>query len=53
MYSMPLIQGFKQLMATLESARIQTAARALGVAVNAQPEQLGETTADLAARLRL
>ena len=28
-------QGFKQLMATFESARIQTAARALGVAVNA------------------
>jgi (2S)-methylsuccinyl-CoA dehydrogenase len=28
-------QGFKQLMATFESARIQTAARALGVAQNA------------------
>ncbi len=28
-------QGFKQLMATFESARIQTAARALGVARNA------------------
>ena len=28
-------QGFKQLMATFESARIQTAARAIGVAVNA------------------
>ncbi len=28
-------QGFKQLMATFESARIQTAARAVGVAVNA------------------
>ena len=34
-YSAPLGQGFKQLMATFESARIQTAARALGVAVNA------------------
>ena len=28
-------QGFKQLMETFESARIQTAARAVGVAVNA------------------
>ncbi|MSO84837.1 MAG: acyl-CoA dehydrogenase [Rhodospirillales bacterium] len=28
-------QGFKQLMATFESARIQTAARAVGVAANA------------------
>ncbi|MCB2053497.1 MAG: acyl-CoA dehydrogenase, partial [Geminicoccaceae bacterium] len=28
-------QGFKQLMATFESARIQTAARAVGVACNA------------------
>src|SRR5438034_7969321 len=28
-------QGFKQLMQTFESARIQTAARALGVAQNA------------------
>jgi (2S)-methylsuccinyl-CoA dehydrogenase len=28
-------QGFKQLMETFESARIQTAARALGVAQNA------------------
>ena len=28
-------QGFKQLMATFESARIQTAARAIGVAQNA------------------
>ena len=28
-------QGFKQLMATFESARIQTAARAVGVAQNA------------------
>jgi len=28
-------QGFKQLMATFEAARIQTAARAVGVAVNA------------------
>jgi (2S)-methylsuccinyl-CoA dehydrogenase len=28
-------QGFKQLMETFESARIQTAARAIGVAVNA------------------
>jgi (2S)-methylsuccinyl-CoA dehydrogenase len=28
-------QGFKQLMATFESARVQTAARALGVAQNA------------------
>jgi (2S)-methylsuccinyl-CoA dehydrogenase len=28
-------QGFKQLMATFESARIQTAARAVGVATNA------------------
>ena len=28
-------QGFKQLMATCESARIQTAARSVGVAQNA------------------
>ncbi|MFZ4460873.1 hypothetical protein ACOYYC_18270, partial [Enterococcus gallinarum] len=28
-------QGFKQLMATFESARVQTAARAVGVAQNA------------------
>ena len=28
-------QGFKQLMATFESARVQTAARAIGVAQNA------------------
>ncbi|WP_413206646.1 acyl-CoA dehydrogenase family protein [Rhodospirillum sp. A1_3_36] len=31
-------QGFKQLMATFESARIQTAARAVGVAQNALEE---------------
>ncbi len=34
-------QGFKQLMATFESARIQTAARALGVAQNALQLGLG------------
>lgn len=33
-------QGFKQLMATFESARIQTAARAIGVAQNAM--ELGQ-----------
>ena len=33
-------QGFKQLMATFESARIQTAARAVGVAVSALDEGL-------------
>lgn len=36
-------QGFKQLMATFESARIQTAARAIGVAQNAM--ELGLTYA--------
>ena len=36
-------QGFKQLMATFESARIQTAARAVGVAQNAM--ELGLTYA--------
>ncbi len=36
-------QGFKQLMATFESARIQTAARAVGVAQNAM--ELGHTYA--------
>ena len=36
-------QGFKQLMATFESARIQTAARAVGVAQNAM--ELGITYA--------
>lgn len=36
-------QGFKQLMATFESARIQTAARAIGVAQNAM--ELGITYA--------
>ena len=34
-------QGFKQLMETFESARIQTAARALGVAQNAMELGLG------------
>jgi (2S)-methylsuccinyl-CoA dehydrogenase len=34
-------QGFKQLMATFEAARIQTAARAVGVAVNAIELGLG------------
>jgi len=34
-------QGFKQLMATFESARIQTAARAVGVAQNAMELGLG------------
>ena len=33
-------QGFKQLMATFESARIQTAARAIGVAQNAMESGL-------------
>ena len=36
-------QGFKQLMATFESARIQTAARAVGVAQNAM--ELGQAYA--------
>jgi (2S)-methylsuccinyl-CoA dehydrogenase len=34
-------QGFKQLMATFESARIQTAARAIGVAQSALESALG------------
>src|ERR1700722_17521830 len=34
-------QGFKQLMATFESARIQTAARAVGVAQAALEEAIG------------
>jgi (2S)-methylsuccinyl-CoA dehydrogenase len=34
-------RGFKQLMATFESARIQTAARAVGVAVSALEAALG------------
>src|SRR6185436_8596802 len=34
-------QGFKQLMATFESARIQTAARAIGVAQAAMEVALG------------
>jgi (2S)-methylsuccinyl-CoA dehydrogenase len=34
-------QGFKQLMATFESARIQTAARAIGVAQSALDQALG------------
>jgi (2S)-methylsuccinyl-CoA dehydrogenase len=34
-------QGFKQLMATFESARIQTAARAIGVAQSALEHALG------------
>ena len=34
-------QGFKQLMATFESARVQTAARAVGVAQNAFELALG------------
>ena len=34
-------QGFKQLMATFESARIQTAARAIGVAQSALEDALG------------
>jgi (2S)-methylsuccinyl-CoA dehydrogenase len=34
-------QGFKQLMATFESARVQTAARAVGVAQNALELALG------------
>ena len=34
-------QGFKQLMATFESARIQTAARAVGVALSALDAGLG------------
>jgi len=33
--------GFKQLMATVESARIQTAARAIGVAQSALEDALG------------
>ena len=33
--------GFKQLMATFESARIQTAARAIGVAQSALEDALG------------
>ena len=33
--------GFKQLMATFESARIQTAARAIGVAQAAMEHALG------------
>ncbi|NQV98731.1 MAG: acyl-CoA dehydrogenase, partial [Rhodospirillales bacterium] len=37
-------QGFKQLMATFESARIQTAARAIGVAQNAMELGLGYAT---------
>jgi (2S)-methylsuccinyl-CoA dehydrogenase len=37
-------QGFKQLMATFESARIQTAARAVGVARNALEIGLGYAT---------
>jgi (2S)-methylsuccinyl-CoA dehydrogenase len=36
-------QGFKQLMATFESARIQTAARAVGVAQSAMDLALGYT----------
>src|SRR5258708_30648064 len=34
-------QGFKQLMATFESARIQTAARAIGVAQAAMEAAMG------------
>ena len=34
-------QGFKQLMATFESARIQTAARSIGVAQSALEQALG------------
>jgi (2S)-methylsuccinyl-CoA dehydrogenase len=50
-------QGFKQLMATFESARIQTAARAVGVAANAmelalayakQREQFGKPIIEFA-----
>jgi (2S)-methylsuccinyl-CoA dehydrogenase len=37
--------GFKQLMATFESARIQTAARAIGVAQAAMEQALGYATA--------
>jgi (2S)-methylsuccinyl-CoA dehydrogenase len=37
--------GFKQLMATFESARIQTAARAIGVAQAAMEQGLGYATA--------
>ncbi len=37
--------GFKQLMATFESARIQTAARAVGVAQAAMEQALGYATA--------
>jgi (2S)-methylsuccinyl-CoA dehydrogenase len=37
--------GFKQLMATFESARIQTAARAVGVAQSALEQALGYSTA--------
>ncbi|SDG35126.1 acyl-CoA dehydrogenase family protein [Roseospirillum parvum] len=37
-------KGFKQLMATFEAARIQTAARAVGVAVNAMEEGLAYAT---------
>ncbi len=37
-------QGFKQLMATFESARIQTAARAIGVAQNAMELGLAYAT---------
>jgi len=36
--------GFKQLMATFESARIQTAARAIGVAQSALEQALGYAT---------
>src|SRR5208282_2550409 len=37
--------GFKQLMATFESARIQTAARAIGVAQAAMEQALGYAVA--------
>ena len=37
--------GFKQLMATFESARIQTAARAIGVAQAAMEQAIGYATA--------
>jgi len=37
-------QGFKQLMATFESARIQTAARSVGVATRAMEVALGYAT---------
>src|SRR6202012_4895718 len=39
--------GFKQLMATFESARIQTAARAIGVAQAAMEQALRYATARL------